>query len=124
MVQPSTTLFNDMLSKVKTLPSYTGGTVIFAYYYWGMLFFIYTNMNFLYFNLIDLRTIGYFPAFTGDQGFLNSYYSGFPNAHVFEPDLSPDILDSRPVPEMERLSTLYNADVGLYMLANKVLEYR
>jgi len=64
------------------------------------------------------------PSFTGDQGFLNSYYSGFPNAHVFEPNLSQEILDARPVPEMERLSTLYNADVGLYMLANKVLEYR
>lgn len=58
---------------------------------------------------------------TGDQGFLNSYYSGFPNAHVFEPGLPPDVRNSRPVPEMERLSTLYNADVGLYMLANKVL---
>lgn len=57
---------------------------------------------------------------TGDQGFLNSYYSGFANAHVFEPNLSPDVMKSRPVPEMERLSTLYNADVGLYMLANKV----
>ncbi|KAL2600805.1 hypothetical protein AAZV13_10G132300 [Glycine max] len=79
VVQPSATIFNDMMSKVKTLPSYTGG----------------------------------------DQGFLNSYYSGFPNAHLFEPNLSPDMLDTRPVPEMERLSTLYNADVGLYMLANK-----
>ena len=57
---------------------------------------------------------------TGDQGFLNSYYSNFPNAHVFEPNLSPEVLRSRPAPEMERLSTLYNADVGLYMLANKV----
>ncbi|KAE9616096.1 putative glucuronosyltransferase [Lupinus albus] len=74
VVQPSETIFNDMMSKVTTLNSYTGG----------------------------------------DQGFLNSYYSGFPNAHVFEPNLN-----SRPVPEMERLSTLYNADVGLYMLANK-----
>ncbi|KAL3520978.1 hypothetical protein ACH5RR_019127 [Cinchona calisaya] len=55
----------------------------------------------------------------GDQGFLNSYYVGFANAHVFEPDLKPEVLNSRPVPEMERLSTLYNADVGLYMLANK-----
>ncbi|KAJ1409367.1 Nucleotide-diphospho-sugar transferase [Sesbania bispinosa] len=55
----------------------------------------------------------------GDQGFLNSYYSGFPNAHVFEPSFTPEMLDTRPVPEMERLSTLYNADVGLYMLANK-----
>lgn len=58
--------------------------------------------------------------FTGDQGFLNSYYSDFPNAHVFEPNLPPEVLKSRQVPEMERLSTLYNADVGLYMLANKV----
>ncbi|XP_061371339.1 inositol phosphorylceramide glucuronosyltransferase 1-like isoform X2 [Gastrolobium bilobum] len=79
VLQPSTTVFNDMMSKVNTLPSYTGG----------------------------------------DQGFLNSYYSGFPNAHIFEPNLTPEVLDTRPVPEMERLSTLYNADVGLYMLANK-----
>ncbi|KAK9292970.1 hypothetical protein L1049_020952 [Liquidambar formosana] len=79
VVEPSETVFNDMMSKVNTLPSYTGG----------------------------------------DQGFLNSYYSGFANAHVFEPNLSPDVMNSRPVPEMERLSTLYNADVGLYMLANK-----
>ncbi|URE07156.1 cryptochrome 2 [Musa troglodytarum] len=57
----------------------------------------------------------------GDQGFLNSYYSDFPNAHVFEPDLSSDAMNSIPVPEMQRLSTLYNADVGLYMLANKFL---
>ena len=57
---------------------------------------------------------------SGDQGFLNSYYAGFANAHVFQPDLKPEALNSRPVPEMERLSTLYNADVGLYMLANKV----
>ncbi|KAI7988157.1 Inositol phosphorylceramide glucuronosyltransferase 1 [Camellia lanceoleosa] len=33
--------------------------------------------------------------------------------------LPQKVLDSRSVPEMERLSTLYNADVGLYMLANK-----
>lgn len=58
---------------------------------------------------------------TGDQGFLNSYYPEFANAHVFKPDLSPEERNARPVPEMERLSTLYNADVGLYMLANKVL---
>lgn len=63
----------------------------------------------------------FFPM-AGDQGFLNSYYSEFPNAHVFEPNLSPELLNSRPVPEMERLSTVYNADVGLYMLANKVLD--
>ncbi|KAJ4955417.1 hypothetical protein NE237_012200 [Protea cynaroides] len=79
VVEPSETVFNDMMSKVNTLPSYTGG----------------------------------------DQGFLNSYFTGFANAHVFEPNLSSDVTNSRPVPEMERLSTLYNADVGLYMLANK-----
>lgn len=62
----------------------------------------------------------FFPLLTGDQGFLNSYFSGFPNAHVFDPNLPLEVLKSRPVPEMERLSTLYNADVGLYMLANKV----
>ncbi|CAH2055123.1 unnamed protein product [Thlaspi arvense] len=55
----------------------------------------------------------------GDQGFLNSYYPDFPNARVFDPTLSPEVIKTRPVPKMERLSTLYNADVGLYMLANK-----
>ncbi|CAK7341203.1 unnamed protein product [Dovyalis caffra] len=79
VVEPSETVFNDMMSKVTTLPSYTGG----------------------------------------DQGFLNSYYKEFPNAHVFEPSLPQEVLKTRPVPDMERLSTLYNADVGLYMLANK-----
>ncbi|THG00890.1 hypothetical protein TEA_026259 [Camellia sinensis var. sinensis] len=79
VVEPSQAVFNDMMSQVKTLRSYTGG----------------------------------------DQGFLNSYYAGFPNAHVFEPDLPQHVLNSRTVPDMERLSTLYNADVGLYMLANK-----
>lgn len=56
---------------------------------------------------------------TGDQGFLNSYYADFANAHLFEPNLTTQARKSKPVPEMERLSTLYNADVGLYMLANK-----
>jgi len=64
--------------------------------------------------------IFFFPI-TGDQGFLNSYYEEFPNAHVFQPGLPEEVRKSRPVPDMERLSTLYNADVGLYMLANKVL---
>lgn len=79
VVEPSEAVFKDMMGKVNSLPSYTGG----------------------------------------DQGFLNSYYDGFANAHLFEPNLPPDVMKSRPVPEMERLSTLYNADVGLYMLANK-----
>ncbi|OEL21158.1 Inositol phosphorylceramide glucuronosyltransferase 1 [Dichanthelium oligosanthes] len=76
VVEPSETLFNDMINKVGQLPSYTGG----------------------------------------DQGFLNSYYSDFPNSRVYEPD-SP----LTPEPKTQRLSTLYNADVGLYMLANKVI---
>ncbi|XP_071732566.1 inositol phosphorylceramide glucuronosyltransferase 1 [Rutidosis leptorrhynchoides] len=79
VVEPSAELFNDMVSKVTTLYSYTGG----------------------------------------DQGFLNTYYSGFESARVFDPEVSAEVLNSKPVPEMERLSTLYNADVGLYMLANK-----
>lgn len=67
-----------------------------------------------------MRQISTLPSYTGgDQGFLNSYYVGFANAHIFEPNLSPEEMKSRPVPEMQRLSTLYNADVGLYMLANK-----
>ncbi|KAK1415062.1 hypothetical protein QVD17_30832 [Tagetes erecta] len=79
VVEPSEELFKDMVSKVTTLYSYTGG----------------------------------------DQGFLNTYYAGFESARVFDPNISPEMLLSKPVPEMERLSTLYNADVGLYMLANK-----
>ncbi|KAG6546612.1 hypothetical protein Mapa_011801 [Marchantia paleacea] len=54
----------------------------------------------------------------GDQGFLNSYYEDFANARLFDPNMSPEEREKYH-PEMERLSTLYNADVGLYMLANK-----
>ncbi|KAL5216253.1 hypothetical protein ABZP36_007654 [Zizania latifolia] len=62
-----------------------------------------------------IRQIDSLPSYTGgDQGFLNSYYADFANSRVYEPD-SP----STPEPETQRLSTLYNADVGLYMLANK-----
>lgn len=52
----------------------------------------------------------------GDQGFLNSYYADFANSRVYEPNKP-----TTPEPETQRLSTLYNADVGLYMLANKVI---
>uniref|UniRef100_A0A0D9VII9 Hexosyltransferase n=1 Tax=Leersia perrieri TaxID=77586 RepID=A0A0D9VII9_9ORYZ len=74
VVEPSETLFNDMMEKVNSLPSYTGG----------------------------------------DQGFLNSYYADFASSRVYEPK-KPIV----PEPATQRLSTLYNADVGLYMLANK-----
>ncbi|KAG9438961.1 hypothetical protein H6P81_019126 [Aristolochia fimbriata] len=67
-----------------------------------------------------MRQVGTLPSYTGgDQGFLNSYYVGFANAHVFDPNLTLEEINSKPEPEMQRLSTLYNADVGLYMLANK-----
>lgn len=57
---------------------------------------------------------------SGDQGFLNSYYVDFANARLFDPNMAPE--DRRAyTPKTERLSTLYNADVGLYVLANKVL---
>jgi hypothetical protein len=78
VVEPSSELFEDMLSKVAILHSYTGG----------------------------------------DQGFLNSYYEDFPNARLFDPSMSPEDRETY-TPQMERLSTLYNADVGLYVLANK-----
>ncbi|KAL3629085.1 Inositol phosphorylceramide glucuronosyltransferase 1 [Castilleja foliolosa] len=79
VVEPSEQVFKDMMTKVNTMYSYTGG----------------------------------------DQGFLNSYFPDFANARIFDPHASLEELKSRPTPQMERLSTLYNADVGLYMLANK-----
>ncbi|KAL6552597.1 Inositol phosphorylceramide glucuronosyltransferase 1 [Orobanche hederae] len=79
VVEPSEQVFKDMMTKINTMYSYTGG----------------------------------------DQGFLNSYFPDFANARMFDPHVSLDELKSRPIPQMERLSTLYNADVGLYMLANK-----
>ncbi|EYU19884.1 hypothetical protein ABFS82_06G078600 [Erythranthe guttata] len=79
VVEPSGQVFKDMMTKVNTMYSYTGG----------------------------------------DQGFLNSYFPDFANARIFDPHASEEELKSRPIPQMERLSTLYNADVGLYMLANK-----
>ncbi|GER26821.1 glycogenin-1 [Striga asiatica] len=79
VVEPSEQVFKDMVAKVNTMYSYTGG----------------------------------------DQGFLNSYFPDFANAAIFDPHADPEELKSRPIPKMERLSTLYNADVGLYMLANK-----
>ncbi|KAI3458736.1 hypothetical protein Pfo_015399 [Paulownia fortunei] len=79
VVEPSEQVFKDMMTKVNTMHSYTGG----------------------------------------DQGFLNSYFPDFANARIFDPHASPEELKSRSIPQMERLSTLYNADVGLYMLANK-----
>ncbi|XP_042049732.1 inositol phosphorylceramide glucuronosyltransferase 1-like isoform X1 [Salvia splendens] len=55
----------------------------------------------------------------GDQGFPNSYFPDFANARLFDPQASLEELKSSPIRKMERLSTIYNADVGLYMLANQ-----
>ncbi|KAE8707799.1 Inositol phosphorylceramide glucuronosyltransferase 1 [Hibiscus syriacus] len=79
VVEPSDAVFKDMLSKVDTLYSYTGG----------------------------------------DQGFLTSYYSNFPNAQLFDPNIPEEVMKSRPAPQMERLSILYNADAGLSFINNK-----
>lgn len=51
---------------------------------------------------------------------MESYFPGFANARIFEPNLPPEILDSRPVPKMERLPTIYNADVGQCVISNNV----
>jgi hypothetical protein len=83
------------------------------------IFSFYTDI-FINLLLSDTHCHNFFPI-TGDQGFLNSYYEDFPNAHVFQPNLPQEVLKTRPPPDMEPLSTLYNADVGLYTLANKVL---
>lgn len=51
-------------------------------------------------------------AHRGDQGFLNSYFSGFPAAPLFDP-LAP-VTDEKV--KMMRLPTAYNADAGLYVI--------
>jgi hypothetical protein len=72
-------------------------------------------ISYIYFISFDTDLIHWFVD-AGDQGFLNSYYADFANSRVYDPNtpLTPE-------PETQRLSTLYNADVGLYMLANKVI---
>lgn len=80
----------------------------------------YRPIGFVNFISSCLICLMYSGDLTGDQGFLNSYFPDFANARIFDPHASEEELKSRPVPQMERLSTIYNADVGLYMLANKV----
>ena len=81
---------------------------------------LFVNSPFPFGFWVVILMLSLFPLiFTGDQGFLNSYYAAFANAHLFKPNMAPELMKSRPVPDMERLSTLYNADVGLYMLVNK-----
>jgi len=55
----------------------------------------------------------------GDQGFLNSYYAGFASSPLFQPGDVP-MPRTSPLPaapgSTARLSTAFNADVGLYVL--------
>ena len=65
---------------------------------------------------IDARARGHA---RGDQGFLNSYYAGFASSPLFHPGHVPmprtSQLPAAPG-STARLSTAYNADVGLYVL--------
>ncbi|KAJ0827743.1 putative glucuronosyltransferase [Helianthus annuus] len=63
-------------------------------------------------DMVSKVTTLVFPLSLGDQGFLNAYYTGFPSARVFDPNISTEEVNSKPAAEMERLSALYNADVG------------
>eukprot|EP00271_Cylindrocystis_brebissonii_P012038 TRINITY_DN30094_c0_g1_i1.p1 TRINITY_DN30094_c0_g1~~TRINITY_DN30094_c0_g1_i1.p1 ORF type:complete len:575 (-),score=88.81 TRINITY_DN30094_c0_g1_i1:1003-2727(-) len=66
-----------------------------------------------------LAKVEVLPSYTGgDQGFLNSYFHGFYNAHLFEPGTLPARPDGE-APLLQRLHAAYNADVGLYVIANK-----
>eukprot|EP00897_Mesotaenium_endlicherianum_P003673 jgi/Mesen1/3333/ME000191S02472 len=65
-----------------------------------------------------LAKVAWMPSYTGgDQGFLNSYFADFPNAQLFVP--GADASNAPLVGGGERLPTIFNADVGLYMLDNK-----
>eukprot|EP00210_Caulerpa_lentillifera_P005197 g4966.t1 len=72
VVTPSEELYKDMMSKIHTLSSYTGG----------------------------------------DQGFFNSYFKNFVNAPLYDPTSPPSGEDVK----MMKLPTVYNADIGLYVL--------
>ncbi|PNH01302.1 putative glucuronosyltransferase [Tetrabaena socialis] len=71
---PSAEMYADLMAKVASMPSYTGG----------------------------------------DQGFLNSYFSGFAHAPLFEPD-TPYTPDQY---KYMRLPTTYNADIGLFVVGS------
>ncbi|KXZ53851.1 hypothetical protein GPECTOR_6g769 [Gonium pectorale] len=71
---PSLEVYEDVMSKVALMPSYTGG----------------------------------------DQGFLNSYFTGFAHAPLFDPSTTytPDQY------KYMRLPTTFNADIGLYVVGS------
>ncbi|KAG2446293.1 hypothetical protein HXX76_000882 [Chlamydomonas incerta] len=71
---PSEEAYTDMMAKVASMPSYTGG----------------------------------------DQGFLNSYFSGFAHSPLFDPE-TPYTPDQY---KYMRLPTTYNADVGLFVVGS------
>lgn len=82
VLQPDHHILEDMLLRIETTPSYTGG----------------------------------------DQGFLNEFFSNFSNSPFFDP--LKGILLSKAYPRakdghgihLARIPTLYNADLGLYIL--------
>lgn len=47
VVQPSATVFNDMISKVRTLPSYTGGIMIFLFSHTSIISYYFIDLDFL-----------------------------------------------------------------------------
>jgi hypothetical protein len=51
----------------------------------------------------------------GDQGFLNSYFWELKNAQMFEPN------STKNHQEIQRISSIYNYDVGMYYLSSKLL---
>jgi len=51
VVEPSATLFNDMMSKIKTTASYTGGKTNFGYFYILLLWF-YLFIYFLFYFVL------------------------------------------------------------------------
>ena len=81
VLKPSENTINDMLKKVQSTPSYTGG----------------------------------------DQGFLNEYFSEMPGAPLYDPESGEKLSEAFPTwtdasgRRLARLSTMYNADLGLYI---------
>jgi hypothetical protein len=74
-------------------------------------------------------------ADSGDQGFLNAYFTALPGAPLFDPDAASadgdgadgaDDADSSSddAAALWRLPTRYNADVGLYVLNRRVGDAR
>jgi hypothetical protein len=82
VVEPATALFNYMMCKVKTLPSYTGGTVIVAYLILGAVVFVYVYYDFPLFEPDWFENYWLFLLSQGIRDFLIRITMDFP-MHVF-----------------------------------------